>query len=101
MWITLFQGDTEPYDVQYFQKMRFMMSSAGFNLRAGASNSKALNRKAQEDGMASSSQLMSVLGLQWNTASDQVSLTPKMIGTTNRPLTTKREVLKDASTYAV
>ena len=39
---------------------------------------------------------MRVLGLQWNIATDQLSLTPKMIGTKNRSLTTKREVLKNA-----
>ena len=54
-------------------------------------------QEGTEDGVNSSSQVINVLGLQWNTATEQLSLMPKIIGTADRPLITKREVLKDAS----
>ena len=36
-------------------------------------------------------------GLQWNTTTDQLSIAPKRIQTADKQLTTKRQVLKDAS----
>ena len=83
--------------IQCFQEARSMMSSAGLNLRAWASNCESLTRKAQEDGVGSNPQLTNILGLQWNTRTDHLSLTSKMTNTVNRLFTTKREVLKEAS----
>ena len=53
--------------------------------------------KAQEDGVASNSHLANILGLQWNTKTDQLSLMLRVNITMNRQLITKREVLKDTS----
>ena len=58
---------TEQQTIQYFEEARSIMSSAGFNLRAWASNCESLNRMAQDDKIATSSHLANVLGLQWNT----------------------------------
>jgi len=73
------------------------MSSAGFNLRAWVSNCESLNQKAQEAGVSSDSHLVNILGLLWNTRTDQLSLMPNANITMDRPLITKREVLKDTS----
>ena len=74
------------------------MSSAGFNLRAWASNLEYLNTKAQENGVASTSQLTNILGLQWNTATIYLSLVQKLTSVViDKSFTTKREVLKEAS----
>jgi len=89
--------DTEQQTIQYFKEARSMMSCAGFNLRAWASNCESLNRKAQNDKVACKSHLTNVLGLQWNTTTDQLSIASKKIHTVDKPSTTKRQVLKDAS----
>ena len=52
---------------------------------------------AQDDKIATSSHLANVLGLQWNTTTDQLSIAPKKIHTADKQLTTKHQVLKDAS----
>ena len=89
---------TESQAIQYFQDARAMMSSAGFNLRAWASNCEYLNAKAQENGVASTPNLTNILGLQWNTATDYLSLVPKLTSVAiDKSFTTKREVLKEAS----
>ena len=89
---------TESQAIHYFQEARAMMSSAGFNLRAWASNCEYLNTKAQENGVASVSQLTNILGLQWNTATNYLSLVQKLTSVViDKSFTTEREVLKEAS----
>lgn len=88
---------TEQQAIQYFGEARSIMSCAGFNLRAWASNCESLNRMAQDNKIASSSRLTNVLGLQWNTTTDQLFIAPKKIHMADKQLTTKRQVLKDAS----
>ena len=70
-----------------------MMCNAGFNLRAWASNCESLTRKAHKDN----SQLTNILGLQWNTRTDYLSLTPTITNTEDKLFITKREILKEAS----
>ena len=89
--------ETESQAVQFFQEARSMMCNAGFNLRAWASNSESLTRKALEDRVGSKLQLTNILGLQWNTRTDHLSLTFKSANTENKLFITKREVLKEAS----
>lgn len=89
--------ETESQAIQFFQEARSMMCNAGFNLRAWASNCESLTRKANEDNIGSNSQLTNILGLQWNTRTDHLSLTPKITNTENKLFITKREVLKEAS----
>ena len=72
-----------------------LLSSAGFNFRAWTSNCDPLNKKAQEGGIASDSHIANVLGLQWNTRTDQLSLVPRVNITLDQALITKRQVLKD------
>jgi len=65
---------TEQQAIQYLQESRPLLSSAGFKFRAWTSNCDALNKRAQEGGIASDSQPVNVLGLLWNTRTDQLSL---------------------------
>ena len=74
-----------------------MMCSAGFNLRAWASNSESLTRKAHEDSVGSKLQLTNILGLQWNTRTDHLSFTFKSANAENKLFITKHEVIKEAS----
>lgn len=89
--------ETEQQAIQYFEAARSMMSCAGFNLGAWASNCESLNKKAQDDKVASSSHQTNVLGLQWNTTTDQLSIASKKTHIADKQLTTKGQVLKDAS----
>jgi len=54
-----------------------------------------LNKKAQEGGIASDYHIANILGLHWNTRTDQLSLTPRVNITLDQLLITKRQVLKD------
>ena len=89
--------ETEQQAIQYFEEARSIMSCTEFNLRALASNCTSLNRMAQEHKIASNSHLTNVLGLQWNTTTDQLLIALKRIHTTDKQLTTKCRVLQDAS----
>ena len=90
--------ETELQAIQYFWEARSMMYSAGFNLRAWASNCEFLNTKAREEDVAGHTQFTNILGLQWNTITDCLSLAPKMANAMiDKSFTTKREVLKEAS----
>ena len=81
--------------VSYCKKSRALMSQANFNLRSWASNSIQLKNLTKQEGTAETNNIVKVLGLQWNTFSDQLSLTPRDITTT--PFITKRDVLRDSS----
>jgi len=87
--------ETEQQAIQYLQESRSLLSSPGFNLRAWASNCDSLNKKAQEGGIASDSHKANVLGLHWNTRTDQLSLVPRVNITLDQLLITKRQVMKD------
>ena len=87
----------EQQAIQYLEEARSLLSSTGFSCRAWTFNSESLTKKVRESGVTSDSHLANILGLQWNTKSDQLSLVPRVNITMDRPLTTKREVLKDTS----
>ena len=48
--------------LQYFHTSRFLFSKAGFNLRAWASNSKKLQRRATEENVNETDKLVKILG---------------------------------------
>ena len=89
-------GSNSEEVVSYYKKSRALISQANFNLRSWASNNIQLQNLAKQDGTAETSNIVKVLGLQWNTSSDQLSLTPRDI-TPTTPLITKRDVLRDSS----
>jgi len=89
--------DTETYALQFYKEARCMLAEARFNLRAWASNSKLLMTTAQQEGTADDANPINVLGLRWATTSDCLSLSLKGIHHRTTTMTTKREILKDAS----
>ena len=82
--------------VQYYTQARTIMGKAKFNLRSWSSNSKRLQQLAAEEKTGDPHTTVGILGLQWNTATDTLSLSPKNLST-NTSLLTKRDVLQTSS----
>jgi len=89
--------DSEKSAMMYYTMARSMMCGANFNLRSWASNSSKLMEQARQDGTATEPSFVNVLGLQWDTASDTISLTLRRPIPTHHTLVTKREVLRETS----
>ena len=89
--------NTEEAAAAYYSAARAIMSDANFNLRSWASNSNILMEQARKDGTAAEPGSINILGLQWNTISDTLSLIMKSPIPTHHTLVTKREVLREAS----
>ena len=90
-------GATEEEVVSYYKEARSIMSSAKMHLRSWSSKSVKLNAIATEDGVNDDSQSVNMLGLRWNTTTDELSLAVKSTISTHDHLVTKREVLQDLS----
>ena len=80
-------GATEEEVVSYYKEAHSIMSSAKISLR-----SWKLNAIATEHGLNDVSQLVNMLGLRWNTTTDELSLAVKSTILTHDHLVTKREV---------
>jgi hypothetical protein len=50
------------------------MNTAAFNFRQWSTNSEILTAKIQSDGLQTKSDVVRVLGLKWDTQSDQLSI---------------------------
>ena len=75
--------DTIPEALQYYTSSRNCFQKAGMNLRQWTSHSPALNRQAHDDGVYAEA-MVKVLGLNWNTKTDTLSLSlTKLIKETN------------------
>ena len=90
-------SDSESQALYFYQQARSMLSEAKFNLRTWASNSQLLMDTAQQDGTADENKLTNILGIQWDRATDRLSLSLKRLRPTNNKFTTKREILQDSS----
>ena len=88
---------SESEAVSYYKDARTIMSGAHFNLRSWASNSSQLMKQANKDKVADNNNPVNVLGLQWNTKTDTLSLTSKTSIPSITSLITKKEVLKESS----
>ena len=86
----------EEESVAFYIEARKVLSEANFNLRSFASNSKDLCDLAKKDQAADGSEQVNTLGLVWNTISDELSLTQKVLSP-NHSSATKREVLQQSS----
>ena len=53
------------------------MSAANFNPRSWASNNDKLKEQVNKDGTGTESGAVNVLGLQWDTTNNTISLTEK------------------------
>ena len=82
---------------KYYHTARSIMKDAHFNLRSWASNSRDITDLASKDGVCDSGNPVNVLGLQWNTQTDVLSLTTKSPLPTATSLVTKRDVLRESS----
>ena len=81
----------------YYNNARSIMKGAHFNLRSWGSNSHQLTEQASKDKVVDSSNPVNVLGLQWDTQTDKLSLMSKSPIPSITPLVTKREVLSESS----
>ncbi|XP_065893821.1 uncharacterized protein [Dysidea avara] len=88
--------DTEEEVVQYYTQARTIMGNAKFNLRSWSSNSQQLQELVAKEKTGDPSTTVGILGLQWNIATDTLSLSPKKLST-NTSLLTKRDVLQTSS----
>ena len=76
---------------------RSVMKDARFNLRSWASNSQVITDQASKEGVHDDNNPVNVLGLQWNTHTDALSLTTKSPLPAATSLVTKRDVLCESS----
>ena len=90
-------GATEHSVAQYFKEARAIMSKANFNLRSWASNSHCLQTIAHEEKVIDENEVVSLLGLHWNTTKDYLSFIPKKIDLTDNSAITKRKILQNSS----
>ena len=89
--------DTEEGAIEYYTTARDIMQDAKFNLRSWASNSQLLSAKASKANVAVDSTDVNILGMQWNTLTDTLSLTPRPAIPSHETLVTKREILRESS----
>ena len=76
---------------------RSLMMAAKFNLRTWAFNSQHLNNLTQQDKTADETNPTNILGINWNTSTDKLSLAPKQLIPADTTLVMKREILQDSS----
>ena len=69
--------ESEEDIVQYYNTACSIMTEAQFNLRCWASNNHKLTNLAAQDKVDNGSNAVNVLGLQWDTPTDTLSLTCK------------------------
>ena len=91
-------GQTETACVDYFVASRSILGDARFNLRSWTSNSTQLRTTAIEHNVAEGANPVKVLGLWWDTQFDLIYPSPKPDAISFTAATTKREILKWAST---
>ena len=89
--------DSEEDAMLYYNTARSVMKEAQFNLRSWASSSHKLHKLASQDHVADSNHMVNVLGLQWNTQNETISLLSKFPIPVATTLVTKREVLRESS----
>ncbi|XP_052268413.1 uncharacterized protein LOC127869791 [Dreissena polymorpha] len=82
--------------LSYFRDARDLMSTAGFNLRAWASNSAKLRKLAESENVSDSKPTTKVLGMNWNTLADDLGFPATPIRATPQKAT-KREILRHTS----
>ena len=89
--------DTEESVMEYYTTARAIMQDAKFNLRSWASNSNLLTAEASKENTAVDTTDVNILGMQWNTVTDTLSLTTRAPIPKHTSLVTKREVLRESS----
>ena len=64
--------------IEFFHKTRHLFQEAGLNLRQWGSNSELLNEITKENNIQDQSDLIKVLGLRWNTKTDELEFNKKI-----------------------
>ena len=72
------------------------MNQAKFNLRSWSTNSKHLQEITRQDKTSDPNTTVGLLGLQWNTATDMISLSVRKLPTVNTYVT-KKDILQASS----
>ncbi|XP_064622006.1 uncharacterized protein LOC135484434 [Lineus longissimus] len=86
---------TEEDLVNYYREANMLTKDAGFNLREWATNSVELPNIAQNENRPNSDPETNVLGITWNTNTDELAYPDKRARSTDNDKTlTKRECLK-------
>ena len=67
-------SDTEDGIVQYYTQARTIMDKAKVNLRLLSSNTQDLQQLVAEEKTGDPNTTVDILGLQWNTVTDTLSL---------------------------
>ena len=89
---------TEAECLDYFATSRSLLGIAKFNLHSWAFNSNQLRTAATEHNVAEADNPVKILSLWWDTQSDPIYPSPKSQVSTLTAATTKRDILKWAST---
>ena len=84
---------TEEELLTYYSQSRDLMNQAKFNLRSWSTNSKEITR---QDKTSDPNTTVGLLGLQWNTGTDMISLSVRKLPTVNTYVT-KRDILQASS----
>ena len=87
--------NTEAEILEYYSQARSIMGQAGFNLRSWSSNNNTLQKVTSDDKTIDPNTTVNILGLRWNTATDTLSLTPKVLP--SGKFISKRDVLQGSS----
>lgn len=87
--------ESEDEAMEYYHRSRKIMSDGSFLLRQWASNSTQLTEQAKSDNIATKSNIVSTLGLMWDTVTDTLKVAEKTFLHKERP--TKRQVLSEMS----
>jgi len=82
---------TEQEAVQYYKEARSIMSQANFNLRSWSSNSTMLTAIATQEKTSDGGNSVNILGICWNTTTDEIMLATKSLLLTSDILITKRD----------
>jgi hypothetical protein len=90
-------GKTTEETLNYYQEANATMKAAGFNLKIWATNNPQVAAKLEEDGRLDKSTSVKVLGMQWLPAVDKLCFPPFHILSTDKPFSTKRDVLRGAA----
>lgn len=90
--------DNEKEAIDLYRNAKALFKDASMNLREWLTNSDEVNKKIDPEDQVKS-KITKVLGLVWNTSTDELSISTKRINS-DKPGTTKREVLATiASVY--
>ena len=89
--------ESEEDAILYYDIAHSSMIEAKFNLRSWASNNRKLINLAAQDKVDDGNSTVNVLGLQWDTQTDNLCFTCKWPIPATTTLVTKHEVLRESS----